>query len=759
MSTAISTDSFFVFDGEIKENKKYSITLYIKDFKDIEELKDAANLEDDITFWLSWKLFDRTIQSEENIGVSYGIEPFKDTINVSCTEKSLQDQFPLRIFLCSQNRIIAYAEISNNIFKKFPINQTGFIPFVLDNKVLSSSLHYTISIEETSNTNNNSDSLNNKTESNLSSTIKQNPTIPEEAQFVDAYQNIHYRFSIDVRSIGGLKRPSHILVQFLYPHLGSNAHVRSHPMWIRANAESKIEGAVATYDFCLSKSKLDEIYSNYPLSIHIVSKNQLGNELLGESKIDLKGLMDSKVHSVRCPLTNRVLKNVSDYINYRAMTIEEQQQNPSEISVSSIPPVNPILIRALDTYYDVVEQSSGQVQSGSSGTQQSAFNHRIGGSRVAKVRVLLILEEIGKIIGSELAVPVKPGYKMHNAAVYEVNQESNQNPPPSNNPFQYSIHQGRVTFPDADSHQRMSRPATSPNNNVQTNENEQIQSTMTVGLNPLIQNIRAETSDLADYKSHLEETMRLTLENEITRSKKKLEIDMSKQLAGKADDLKRAQEEIGKLELKLRSTLEMAERQKNQLILQEESLNLKHNQKMHELQLLQKRIKEEAAMKIDLESKRSANLQLEVDRLKDDLKKERARYIEVDSMYEKLRLHIKNLPEMALKDEITALKTQLSETKMELERERRLKSETECEKEHYRAQMHRLALALKREREKSAAIARQDLEQLRLEYLAREERYVLDGDKEELNAIRNALNQLRQQGIKGFTVPANNTTE
>ena len=46
--------------------------------------------------------------------------------------------------------------------------------------------------------------------------------------------------------------------------------------------------------------------------------------------------------------------------------------------------------------------------------------------------------------------------------------------------------------------------------------------------------------------------------------------------------------------------------------------------------------------------------------------------------------------------------------------------------------MHRVATALKREREKASISARQELEQLRLEFLAREERYILDGDRDEL---------------------------
>lgn len=109
------------------------------------------------------------------------------------------------------------------------------------------------------------------------------------------------------------------------------------------------------------------------------------------------------------------------------------------------------------------------------------------------------------------------------------------------------------------------------------------------------------------------------------------------------------------------------------------------------------------------------------------------------------RHQVRSLPESVLREECARLKAQLSEGRAEVERERRVRSEAELEKEHFRSQMHRLALALKREREKSATIARQELEQLRLEFLAREERYILDGDRDELRSIRYELANLRAQ--------------
>ena len=56
----------------------------------------------------------------------------------------------------------------------------------------------------------------------------------------------------------------------------------------------------------------------------------------------------------------------------------------------------------------------------------------------------------------------------------------------------------------------------------------------------------------------------------------------------------------------------------------------------------------------------------------------------------------------------------------------------------------RLARALKRERKKTAIAAQRDLEQLRLEYVAREQKFVMDGDRGELAKIKSELRALNE---------------
>jgi len=74
---------------------------------------------------------------------------------------------------------------------------------------------------------------------------------------------------------------------------------------------------------------------------------------------------------------------------------------------------------------------------------------------------------------------------------------------------------------------------------------------------------------------------------------------------------------------------------------------------------------------------------------------------------------------MKLQEEIMVLKTQLMQQTETSKQDHDTIATLQKEKEQYRQQLYQ---ALKREREKNNIVARQELEQLRLEFLAREER-------------------------------------
>lgn len=254
-------------------------------------------------------------------------------------------------------------------------------------------------------------------------------------------------------------------------------------------------------------------------------------------------------------------------------------------------------------------------------------------------------------------------------------------------------------------------------------------------------------ADWDAWRTQAEDSWRRSLREREAAMRQRLEVEAAQSLSQRAEDLRRAQEEVGRLEVRLRSALDAATRQQTQLTHQEEQVAVKLAQKTAELQLLQKRVREEANTKVEAEQRRSQALQIQLDGLQDSLNRAEKRAKDAERDFDAVRLQIRAAPESQLRDELSRLRVQLSESKAETERERRLRGEAEVEKEHFRAQVHRLALALKRERERSSVAARQELEQLRLEFLAREERYVLDGDREQLRSIRQELAALRDGAI------------
>ncbi len=93
-----------------------------------------------------------------------------------------------------------------------------------------------------------------------------------------------------------------------------------------------------------------------------------------------------------------------------------------------------------------------------------------------------------------------------------------------------------------------------------------------------------------------------------------------------------------------------------------------------------------------------------------------------------------------------------------LERERSEKHKALLQREEFRAHIHKLGEALQRHQEKDAVAAKRELEQLRLDYLAREERFMLDGDREELQRIKRELECLKTSAPPATTGTSSGNT-
>ena len=224
-----------------------------------------------------------------------------------------------------------------------------------------------------------------------------------------------------------------------------------------------------------------------------------------------------------------------------------------------------------------------------------------------------------------------------------------------------------------------------------------------------------------------------------------LEESFSAREKDRAAAVSRSQAEYVRLEGKLRASLAEVETRERRLASAEEALKQAHAQKLSELQLLQRRLREESRHTVEMERQRRVEVEERLARSEAATDRSRQRFEELEGDFERFRRANRKVPEASLRADLSAAVGAKAEAEGRVERERALKNQALLEKEQYRAQVHLLARALRREQEKQEAMARAETEQLRVEYLAREEKFVLDGDRQQLQGIKEELDRLRRE--------------
>ncbi|CAN0404699.1 unnamed protein product, partial [Ectocarpus sp. 12 AP-2014] len=150
------------------------------------------------------------------------------------------------------------------------------------------------------------------------------------------------------------------------------------------------------------------------------------------------------------------------------------------------------------------------------------------------------------------------------------------------------------------------------------------------------------------------------------------------------------------LEDKLRKALSEVVARERQLKAREESWKTDHAQKLSELQLLQRRLRQETEHQVDLERMKVTALVIQVASHAKSLEDARARVAATDEDLERFRQQQRRTPEGGLRQEVYRLGAAKAKAEAQIERERSLKNKALLEKEEYRANIHKLARALRR---------------------------------------------------------------
>ncbi|XP_017577309.1 centrosomal protein of 120 kDa isoform X1 [Pygocentrus nattereri] len=219
--------------------------------------------------------------------------------------------------------------------------------------------------------------------------------------------------------------------------------------------------------------------------------------------------------------------------------------------------------------------------------------------------------------------------------------------------------------------------------------------------------------------------------------------------------VKKKEMEYNLLEEQLQKTLADLEKREKTLAhaemetqrLQRET-RAEHEFSMRELQDSNRRLREDCAHQVELERLKVRQLEEDLSRQQQQLTEAETKYKLLEKDFQQYREQQSTRPEIRLQSEINMLRLEKAEL------ERKLESTTKS-KLHYKQQWGRALKELARfkQREQENAMIRlkkqqQELEHMRLRYLAAEEKEAVKNEKHELQDIRNELNRLKQQEEK-----------
>ncbi|NXN48524.1 CE120 protein, partial [Rynchops niger] len=271
----------------------------------------------------------------------------------------------------------------------------------------------------------------------------------------------------------------------------------------------------------------------------------------------------------------------------------------------------------------------------------------------------------------------------------------------------------------------------------------------------------SEPRETLEYKAALELEMWKEMQEDIFENQlKKKEMAHMQALAEewKKRDIEREAlvkkkvAEYTVLEEQLQKTLRDLDKRERQLFSaeselqrQKKELHAEHERNLQELQDTVRRAREECAHQVELERSKIKQLDEDKLRLQQQLYEAENKYKMLEKEFQQYKEQQSSKPEIQLQSEIHLL------TLEKVELERKLESATKS-KLHYKQQWTRALkeLARLKQREQENAMAhlkkqQQELEHMRLRYLAAEEKELGKTDRQELEDIRNELNRLKQQ--------------
>lgn len=215
--------------------------------------------------------------------------------------------------------------------------------------------------------------------------------------------------------------------------------------------------------------------------------------------------------------------------------------------------------------------------------------------------------------------------------------------------------------------------------------------------------------------------------------------------------MKKKLAEYTQSEEKLRKTLLDLQKREKQMAANEQEvtrqrveLQREHDRKLQEMKEASHRMKEDCHHQVELERMKVREIEGIVERYKNELGEMEKKYRSLEKDFAVYKEQQNSKPEVRLQSEINLLTLE----KVELERKIDALSKSKL---HYKQQWGRALKELARLKQKEQASAKaelkrqqQELEHMRLRYLAAEEKEVVNSEKRELEELKNELSKLKK---------------
>lgn len=467
----LSTESLqsvlkFSNDEDLKQHRHY-LTISLEGLNNIQSIQgEVLTKSENQFYWFSWTIFGQTFQSPEFDIEDTNIQRVRDVIVFQCSSDSLKAHlssiFPLPFYLCTQSEVLGKADVDfcsaivkgGDDLMNLPLDMEGWFPVhvkedggirggtvVVKDGDAGPAIRVSVHVHDKEPQVSDQDITKDKDvgdgddyddeafdvegdtgeggqgdgDGGRADNESQGEGLDEGRSCAAGRGNSeddetadllhHFRVNIEVRSVGGLRRPAHLVLSFVYPFLGSASSVRTHPTWVTASSETKIDGAAATYDCCMTTRQFAEVLEQHALKVNALSRSNLGTNALGDLVVDLSSVARAEPHSYRCLITSRTFRTLDEYVQHRRMLVALRNAG----RVASAPPVHPVVIRAVDSYLEFIPAVG-------------SYDGTVATVDGAKARVVVIVEDLG-LVGPEVALAVKPGYKMHNGAFFDAPEE------------------------------------------------------------------------------------------------------------------------------------------------------------------------------------------------------------------------------------------------------------------------------------------------------------------------------------------------